>query len=295
MAHLAFESTKEFANAMSIHPDDFVSDEYVKGDAPFVSYTDHVDAVEKDMEAFELSGQQNLSVDQIADKFDLVAIQDEEDGYEFFGAIQVPRLAGIANEYGVLQIGSTVIQYKGTKTFHAEFENVTDFADLSTALNVEITSGLGVVSEMKKPKKTERSCTGNYFTNGADHRIKVRWYSQEYKVGPKDQEVDFIDIWINVRHQKRAWWRGWVANEEDRMQTFGSVTHHIAGDDINNLDNSEADKVRDDVSSFDETIMMDQPRDYPLDTPDKWIVSPSNVTHRCREDGGQWRSCQIIE
>lgn len=137
---------------MAIHPDDFVGEEYVTGNAAFVSYADHVDAVEKKMEAFEISGRQSLTIEQIADKFGMVAVPDEDGDYEFFGAIQVPRLAGIANEHGVLQIENTVIQYKGDKTFSAEFDNVTDFTDLSTALNVEITSGLGIVSEMKSPR-----------------------------------------------------------------------------------------------------------------------------------------------
>lgn len=138
-----------FADAMTTPAEEFKANAYVAGDAPFVSYADHMDAVEKEMELFEAAGPHDMTIDQIAKKFGMVAVADEEGDFEFFGVIEVPRLARMANEHGVLQIGTTVHQFKVDNTLSAELENVTNFTDLSTALNVEVSIPLGVPTEKK--------------------------------------------------------------------------------------------------------------------------------------------------
>lgn len=134
----------------------------------------------------------------------------------------------------------------------------------------------------------ERDCTDNYMNR---HRLKVHWFSDEYKVG----SLDFTDIWIDVRHQKRSWTRAWFANEEDEIQTTGSITHHVAGDDVNNLQTTSAFGQRFNTASLKVEIMTNEPRDYPKVTPNRWIVSPSDVIHRSREGNGFDSLCHIVE
>jgi|GEM_PF-6665821 hypothetical protein len=157
---------------MATPAEEFRMEEYVSGDAPFVSYADHMSAVEKQMELFEAAGPKKMTVHEIAEKFGMIAVQDDDGDYEFFGAIEVPRLARMANKYGVFQIGNTVHQFKADKTLAAELENVTDFTDLSTALKVEISTPLGVPTDKNifTRRVDERDCTDNYMRN---HRLKV--------------------------------------------------------------------------------------------------------------------------
>jgi hypothetical protein len=276
---------------MATPAEEFRMEEYVSGDAPFVSYADHMSAVEKQMELFEAAGPKKMTVHEIAEKFGMIAVQDDDGDYEFFGAIEVPRLARMANKYGVFQIGNTVHQFKADKTLAAELENVADFTDLSTALKVEISTPLGVPTEKNifTRRVDERDCTDNYMRN---HRLKVHWFSDEYKVA----SLDYTDIWIDVRHQKRSWTRAWVANQEDEIRTDGSITHHVAGEDVNNLRTTSAFGQRFNTASLKVEIMTREPRSYPKVTPDRWIVSPSNVVHRSREGTGGYDSlCHIIE
>lgn len=151
-----------FVEALSIPAEEFVAEDYLAGEGDFVSYNDHIQQMERALEVFELEGPGDISIYQIADKFDMVVSVDESGDFELFEAIQVPRLARIANQHGVYQIGNTVRQYKGSKSYTAAFENVKDFTDLSTALNVEIsTSGSATVSHFmwESLEKSPSDCT----------------------------------------------------------------------------------------------------------------------------------------
>jgi hypothetical protein len=159
---------------------------------------------------------------------------------------------------------------------------------LSTSLNVKEDQFFDSALGLKKAKKVEEFCARNYFANGEEHRLRTFWYSQEYKLGG----VDIIEIWIEIKHQKRGIFNIWFANEEDRIWTDGRVRHLDGGEGSNVItfpvdhDDFNVSKLIVDVHAAG--------RDYPLMDPDSWIVPTSWALHSSR-DGGTSVNCQITK
>lgn len=244
--------------------------------------------IEAKLAALELAGNLPKTTSEIELQFGVALVGDDEDGLSIEPKIKAPRLANIANEYGVFQIGEKVYQVSNDKVFWALEENIDNFTDLSTALNVAEDQFTDSNRELKKPRKLEGLCTRNYFVNGREHRLKPRWYSQEYKAG----KVDFIEIWIEIKHQKRGFLNAWYANQEDRIWTDGSIRHYNGGAG-SNIETFTVDHDDFNVSKLIVDVHA-AGRDYPLQSPSSWIVSTSWALHSTR-DGGTSANCTIVK
>lgn len=236
-----------------------------------------------DSSGFEIS---SASLDRY---YKTLVLESDENEMEVSPTIKILSLRRILNEDGVVQIEDKLYQYTPDEMLSVLATDVLDVTDLSSSPGV-VREPYLLSNDGIKASVLEGICTHNYFWSGSEHRLKPRWYSEKFKVG----KVDFRDVWIEIKHQKRGLFNAWYANSEDRIWSSGFMTVTQPPGSTFPTEWRGASASRNNASQLEKTIDTD-PMAYPLSSnPSTWVVSTSNVDHRS-QDGGASAACRIIK
>lgn len=283
-AHLVFTSSKDLRATLSVPIRELTRPNiHPNSNTPFVSYRDAFKDTEKELAGRNDANTLPSSLEEIESQFNVNVVADEDEGYSFEPIVRMPRLSNLLNEYRVLQIGDDVIQYDRTEKISVPYSDVVDFKNLRTSPGAKIEQRDDVVTIQKAERLIEGICTDNYRYDGKDHRLKPRWYSQEYKEG----SVGVVEIWVEIKHQKKGAFGAWYANEEDEIRAVGTIRHYA--------------NINEPVVVVPTNIVHFNTSDLTFDIhgggtgsqdPTYWILSNSSLYHSSK-DGGASANCTI--
>ena len=283
-AHLVFNNSKELRATLSVPISKLTRPSiHPNSSTPFTSYRDAFKDTEKELARRNEANTLPSSLEEVEEKFDVVVTPDDVEGYTFEPIVRMPRLSNLLNEYRIFQVGDNVIQYNETETVTVPYLDVVDFKDLRTSPGAKVEQREDVVSLQKAARLLEGICNDEYRYDGKDHRLKPRWYSQEYTEGG----VGVVEIWIEIKHQKKGAFGAWYANEEDEIRAVGTIRHYA---NINEpIVVASINSVAYNTNSVDFDIHYGGQGSQ---DPTYWILSNSSVYHSSK-DGGSSSGCTI--
>lgn len=163
------------------------------------------------------------SVADFTEKFAVLIKSDEVGEREVVPAVQSYNMQLLTNMHGVLQVGDKIIQIKDDWKYTASIEHVSDFTDITQVHKVK-KERLNIQS-FEKVKELEGLCTVNYVYGGSDHRLKPRWYKEQFSTGG----MQFMNWIIEIKHQKKGAFGIWYANAEDEIGYSGDFVLATSG------------------------------------------------------------------
>jgi hypothetical protein len=262
-------------------------------DGSFTSYGDHFASIEEELALLEVSGRLPKSIEDIEEQFDVRIEEDPDGGKMIVPAVESPGLAAIANEYGIYQVGDALVQISYDLFYSVDSAAVSDFTDLSTSPGVQIAS-LHEGSQNSLLKSQVHECTRNYLHDGKEHRLRVQWFVDPRNIpvpGVSGVAIPAIEIFVQIRHQKRGFLGMWFANSEDRIWSDGRITHLVQSNNGNSTQPFTIDRESFNSSSLNIDVFRGA-RITDI-SPQDWILSPSWALHSSR-DGGTSVNCMIV-
>ncbi|MEL6659751.1 MAG: hypothetical protein AAFP77_10315 [Bacteroidota bacterium] len=256
----------------------------------FTSYMNHFNSIEEELAQLEISGQLPSSVKEIEEQFDIKIVDDPQGGKVIIPAVKSPGLAVIANEYGIYQVGETLVQISYDLAYTLPLSSVIDFTDISQTPGVTVTA---LFDETQNTKVTIHECIDTYFHDGTEHRLRAEWFVNYTNVPlpPANVAVPVTEIGILVRHQKRGFLGIWFGNKEDRIRADGRMTHIVqeesgSSNEIFDIDHDVFNSSRLFIDIFRGARLVNI-------APNDWIVRPSWCEH-ASVDAGTSANCFII-
>jgi len=255
----------------------------------FQSYDAYFEQIEEEIAERERRGTLPPSLFDLEKEYPL-QIGAYDDGYEFEPIVSSLLISRITNRDRVVRFGDELYQYGVETVTIAPIDKVTDPTDLSTAKDFRTEQYIEIPMD-KNRGDLEGICNDEYVWDGSDHRLKPRWYVRN-KV--KTGSIYFLEIYIEIKHQKRGFLGAWYANQEDEISAVGDIVYYM---DYEIPDESVGvNETRTNVSKV-KFYVVEEPRSYPLsdsDPPGDRIVAGSDVLHSS-QDGGASASCRIIK
>lgn len=257
--------------------------------ASFSSYEDYFESIEDELAYRSTKGDLPSNLELLANEYPLEVISSE-DGYEFLPLVKSLLLRRITNKNRIVQFGDEVYQYEADRVVISSVNDISDYADLRASGKYREENYLDD-SFSKSSRRLEGILDDNYRRSGDDHRLKARWYSRDkVKIG----KVDFSEVFIEIKHQRRGFLRAWFAHNQDEITAVGDMYCYVDANEQSRF--HLVNHTRTNASQLTYWV-QEEPRSYPLDqnkpSDDNWVRTRSSIRHFTRDDGFIRGDCTI--